>query len=123
VLAAPVALGAGVALTRRPFAAPTVELSADETVAVEGSPVGVRLGAGNPDRAAYDLMLVRLRMPTWVRLRHGDRPYAAATRARSVVDIELHGEARRWGRHAVGPATGHAVACDGLLVSAAVAAD
>lgn len=123
VLAAPVVLGAALAFVRRPSAAPTVELSVAEPTAVEGSPVGVRLGAGNPDRSAYDLMLARLHTPTWVRLKHGDRPYIAGTRPGMVVDIDLAGVARRWGRHAVGPATAHAVACDGLLISAAVVAD
>jgi uncharacterized protein (DUF58 family) len=123
VLAAPVALGAAFALTRRPTVAPTLEVAVGETVAVEGAPVEVRLGAGNPERAAYDLMLIRLRTPTWVRLRHGDRPYIAGTRPGMVVDIDLAGVARRWGRHAVGPVTAHALACDGLLVSAPVVAD
>jgi uncharacterized protein (DUF58 family) len=123
VLAAPVALGAAYGLIRRPGRLPTVELSTSDAVAVEGAPVDLTLGAGNPERAGYDLMLVRLRTSPWVRLRHGDRPYVATTAPGMIVEIELDGRTHRWGRHAVGPASAHAVACGGLLVSAQVAAD
>jgi uncharacterized protein (DUF58 family) len=123
VLAMPLALGAGLALARRPTATPTVELAVDDTALVEGTPIAVRLGAGNPDPLPYDLMLLRLRTGRWVRVRHGDRPYIARTSRSAVVDVDLSGQARRWGRHTVGPATGHAVASDGLLLSEVVVAD
>src|SRR5688572_10116558 len=123
VLVAPVALGAGVALARRPARPPAVELSTGDQVVVEGSPVGVSIGVANPGSVAYDLMLVRIRTPTWVRIRHGDRPYVAGTSRRTVVDVVLEGVARRWGRHPLGPVTAHAVAGDGLLISAPVATD
>jgi uncharacterized protein (DUF58 family) len=123
VLVAPVALGAGVALARRPARPPAVELSTGDQVVVEGSPVGVTIGVANPGGVAYDLMLVRMRTPTWVRIRHGDRPYIAGTSRRTVVDVVLDGEARRWGRHPLGPVTALAVAGDGLLISAPVATD
>jgi uncharacterized protein (DUF58 family) len=123
VIVAPVVLGAGLAIARRPSAAPTVELAVADPVTVEGSAVGVRLGAGNPGQGAYDLMLVRLRTPVWVSLRHGDRPYIARTEPGAVVDVKLDGVARRWGRHAIGPVTAHAAACDGLLLSRVIVAD
>jgi uncharacterized protein (DUF58 family) len=123
VLAAPVALGAGLAWARRPSAEPTVEVVVAEPTAVEGSAVGVRLGTGNPGRHAYDLMVVRLRTAPWLRLRHGDRPYLTGTKPGAVLDFDLDGRVYRWGRHTVGPAVGHAVACDGLLISRAVVAE
>jgi len=123
VLVAPVALGAAVGLARRPAEAPAVELSTDDQVVVEGSTVEVSVGVANPGGIGYDLMLVRLRTPIWVRISGGDRPYVAGTSRRAVVDVELTGEARRWGRHPVGPVTAHAVAGDGLLISVAVATD
>jgi uncharacterized protein (DUF58 family) len=123
VLAMPLAIGAGLGLARRPTATPTVELAIEDTALVEGSPVAVRVGAGNPDPVGYDLMLLRLRTGRWIGVRHGDRPYIARTSPGAVVDVDLSGEARRWGRHTVGPATAHAVASDGLLLSQVVVAD
>jgi uncharacterized protein (DUF58 family) len=123
VLVAPIALGAAVGLARRPARAPAVELSAGDPVVVEGSPIDARIGVANPGRVGYDLMLVRIRVPYWIRVRNGDRPYIAGTSRRAVVDVELKGEARRWGRHPLGPVTAHAVAGDGLLISAPVATD
>jgi uncharacterized protein (DUF58 family) len=117
VLVAPVAMGAGVALIRRPSQPPATEISVADPGVIEGSPIEVRIGAANPDRTTYDLMLIRVRTPAWVRLKHGDRPYVAGTSAGAVVDIDLTGQVRRWGRHRLGPVTAHAVACDGMLMS------
>jgi len=123
VLAAPVALGTAWALARRPTALPTVELLTDDPLTVEGGPVSVRVGVGDPDPVRYDFALVRLRLPRWITVPHGDRPYIVDTQPGAVVDVPLAGTARRWGRHWFGPATVHAVASDGLLVSPAVVAD
>ena len=119
VVVAPVALGAGVALIRRPSQPPATQIAVADSVVVEGSPIDVRLGAVNPDRTAYDLMLIRVRTPQWVTLKHGDRPYVAGTSPRAVVDVDLTGHVRRWGRHRLGPVTAHGVACDGMLMSTA----
>jgi uncharacterized protein (DUF58 family) len=119
VIVAPVALGAGAALVRRPSQPPETEISVADSVVVEGSPIDVRIGAANPDRATYDLMLIRVRTPEWVTLKHGDRPYVAGTSPRAVVDVDLTGYVRRWGRHRLGPVTAHGVACDGMLMSTA----
>jgi len=84
---------------------------------VEGGPATATVRVANPDRVGYDLALVRLALPRWVRLRHGDRPYAAPVRGRQVAEVELAGPVVRWGRHLLGPAVAHVFACDGLLAS------
>src|SRR5262249_38318518 len=118
VLAAPFALGTALSLRRRPVSTPDLRLSTVESFAAEGTEVSVELHLANPDPVGSDLALIRLAVPPWVRLRHGDRPYVAPVGPDEVADIALAGPALRWGRHHVGPAAAHAVACDGLLVSA-----
>jgi uncharacterized protein (DUF58 family) len=118
VLAAPFALGTALSLRRRPLSTPDLRLSTVESFAAEGTGVTVDLHLANPDPVGYDLAVVRLAVPRWLRLRHGDRPFAAPVGPGQVADITLAGPALRWGRHHVGPAVAHAVAGDGLLVSA-----
>nr|WP_240939988.1 DUF58 domain-containing protein [Planosporangium flavigriseum] len=117
VLAAPFALGTALSLRRRPAALPAPELSTMDARIVEGDDFAVRVSVANPDPVALDLVLVRLWLPRWVRVRDADHPYAAPVAAGSVAEIDLSGTALRWGRHDVGPLSLHGVACDGLLVS------
>jgi uncharacterized protein (DUF58 family) len=117
VLAAPFALGTAVSLRRRPVRVPTVELSTVDRPVGEGHRATATIRVVNPDPVGYDLALVRLGLPRWVRLRHGDRPYAAPVAGGQVADVELAGPAVRWGRHHIGPAVAYALACGGLLVS------
>ena len=122
VLAAPFAFGTALSLRRRPLSTPDIRLSTVEPFAAEGSDVAVGVHLGNPDPVGYDLALVRLALPRWLRLRHGDRPYAAPVGPGEVTDLVLRGPAVRWGRHHAGPAAALAVGCDGLLVSPTVGA-
>jgi uncharacterized protein (DUF58 family) len=69
------------------------------------------------------MAVVRLRLPTWVRVRHGDHPYATPVAAASVAEVDLDGTALRWGRHPLGPVVAYGVACDGLLATRPVTAD
>jgi uncharacterized protein (DUF58 family) len=123
VLAAPVAMGAALALSRRPAAEPTVEVSIVDSVAVEGGPVVARMSVANPGAVRHDFVLARLRTPRWVRLVYGDHPYVVHTVPGAVVDVDLSGRALRWGRHPIGPLTAHAVVGDGLLVSRAAVSE
>jgi uncharacterized protein (DUF58 family) len=117
VLAAPFAFGTALSLRRRPSELPAPELSTMDGRIVEGDDFTVRVSVTNPDPVALDLVLLRLRLPRWVRVRHGDHPYAAPAGPGSVAEVDLEGTALRWGRHDIGPLTLHGVACDGLLVS------
>jgi uncharacterized protein (DUF58 family) len=120
VLAMPFAIGTAISVARRPRRGPTIELSTGEPFVVEGGELAAAVGVGNPDRTAsagYDLALVRLRLPPWVRLKYADRPYATTVAPGTVADIELDGRVLRWGRHIVGPVSAHAVVADGLYVS------
>jgi uncharacterized protein (DUF58 family) len=122
VLAVPVAVSAALALSRRPLGGPTVGVSIVDPLAIEGGPVTASVSLANPGAVRYDFVLSRLRSPRWVRFHHGDHPYVVHTVPQAVVDIELSGQALRWGRHSIGPLTAHAVAGDGLLISPAVTA-
>jgi uncharacterized protein (DUF58 family) len=117
VLAAPFALGTALSLRRRPSSLPAPELSTMDARIVEGDDFTVGVSVANPDPVALDLVLLRLWLPRWVRVRHGDHPYAAPAAAGSLAEVDLSGTAMRWGRHALGPLSVYGVACDGLLVS------
>ncbi len=117
VLAAPFALGTALSLVGRARRGPVLDLSTVEPFALEGAPVAAALTVGNPDAVRYDVALVRLRVPTWIDLRHGDRPYAAGVGGQSAADIDLTGRALRWGRHPLGPAVVYAITADGLYIS------
>lgn len=119
ILAAPFALGTALSLRRRPSLGPRLRVRHSGTFVAEGSPVELAVAVGNPDPVHLDLVVVRTRLPQWLKLRDGDRPFAVSVAGGEQVDIPFEGEARRWGRHVCGPAVAHAVACDGLLVSAA----
>ncbi|MDQ7908719.1 DUF58 domain-containing protein [Phytohabitans sp. ZYX-F-186] len=117
VLAIPFALGTAVALHRRPRERPRIALDVDEGYLVEGAEALAAVTVGNPDPPAYDLVVVRTRIPRWLRIKDGDRPVALTLAPGAVDQVELRGTALRWGRHPLGPAAARAAACDGLLVS------
>jgi uncharacterized protein (DUF58 family) len=123
VLAAPFALGTVLSLRRRPSSLPIPAISGLDTEIVEGDRLRVVIGVANPDPVGLDLVLLRVRLPRWVWVRHGDHPYAAPAAAGSVAELEWDATALRWGRHPVGPVSVHGVACDGLLVSRPVLGD
>ena len=114
----------------RPNAAPKPGAARPGDVVVTGTrgagiatPDRVRVSVANPDPAPLDMVVVRLRLPKWVRVRHGDHPYATPVAAASVAEVDLDGTALRWGRHPLGPVVAYGVACDGLLVTPPVSAD
>jgi uncharacterized protein (DUF58 family) len=115
LLAAPFAIGAAINLRRTPSAAPEITISADESHLVEGGEVAAGLTVANPDAIDYDLVVVRTRTSSWLRLEHSDRPFALTVAADGWATIDLPGEALRWGRQDVGPAAARAAACGGLL--------
>jgi len=121
VIAAPFALGTAVALRRRPTALPKLRLALlDDQLVVEGGEISAGAQLGNEDAVDYDLVVSRIRAPAWLRIDRADRPYVVSARRGEVVDIDLPGTARRWGRHPLGPAAARAVACGGLLASSPV---
>jgi uncharacterized protein (DUF58 family) len=117
VLAIPFALGTAVALHRRPRERPRIALDVDEGYIVEGAEAVAAVTVGNPDPPAYDLVVVRTRIPHWLRIKDGDRPVVLTLAPGAVDQVELRGTALRWGRHPLGPAAARAAACDGLLIS------
>jgi len=117
VLAVPFAIGTAISLVRRPGRAPTVEVTAAEPFLVEGDNLDVTVGIGNPNSTGFDLVVVRLAVPKWVRLQHSDRPYVVGVEAGTIAGVDLDGRVLRWGRHPLGPVVAHAVASDGLLIS------
>ncbi|MBT8227949.1 MAG: DUF58 domain-containing protein [Dactylosporangium sp.] len=122
VLAVPFAVGTAISLARRPEEVPVVEVAAIDPRFPEGGQVTAAVCVASSDRVRLDLVVVRLMMARWVRLRFGDRPYAATVARRATAEIPLRGRAVRWGRHALGPTVVHAVASDGLLISDALVA-
>jgi uncharacterized protein (DUF58 family) len=62
-------------------------------------------------------VVVRTRIPPWLRIKDGDRPVVLTLAPGAVDQVELRGKALRWGRHPLGPAAARAAACDGLLAS------
>lgn len=121
VIAAPFAVGTAIALRRRPVSLPQLRLAlVDDQLVVEGGEISAGAQMGNGDDVDYDLVIARIRVPAWLRVRRAGRPYAVSAGRGEVVDIDLPGTARRWGRHPLGPAAARAVACDGLLASSPV---
>ncbi|BCJ70994.1 hypothetical protein CS0771_05380 [Catellatospora sp. IY07-71] len=133
ILAAPLALSVAFALGKRPRTLPGLRLSTVESFPVEGGELGATVEVENRDTVGYDLTVVHLQHSPWLRLeggtdpnaprrgpRGGNRPYVTFVPRGVATAVELAGPAVRWGRHWLGPASAHAVAADGLLVSRAV---
>ncbi|MEV4414420.1 DUF58 domain-containing protein [Catellatospora sp. NPDC049609] len=133
ILAAPLALSVAFALSKRPRSLPGLRLSTVESFPVEGGDLGATVEVENRDTVGYDLTVVHLQHSPWLRLeggadpnaprrgpRGGNRPYVTFVPRGVATAVELAGPATRWGRHWLGPASAHAVAADGLLVSRAV---
>lgn len=141
VLAAPFAIGTAYALRRRPAALPRVQIAVAEGNLVEGGELSGQVTVGNPEPVDYDLALLRSRASRWLRVdrvsiagtaataasRGGqsvvDRPLASALPAGALVEVDLVGTVRRWGRHPLGPVGVQASAALGLLVSRTVVAE
>jgi uncharacterized protein (DUF58 family) len=121
VLATPFAVGTAVALRRRPRELPRLRLSLSDDAA-EGGEVAGTLRLDSSDAVDYPVVIARTWLSPWLRLADADRPHAAVLRNGQPATVRLSGEAIRWGRPALGPAVARAVACDGLLASAAVTA-
>jgi uncharacterized protein (DUF58 family) len=117
VLAAPFAIGTAYALRRRPRAAPRIRLGTDDAHHVEGTELTAGVEVGNRDAVAYDLVVVRMLVAPWLKLEKADRPHAVTVPRGGETELELAGEALRWGRHALGPASARVSACDGLFAS------
>jgi uncharacterized protein (DUF58 family) len=120
VLAAPFAVGTALSLRRRPAEPPVPQVSCADNEVAEGDRFGFTVGAVNPGPTGLDLVLLRVRLPRWVQVRHGDHPYAAPAPAGMVAEVPFEGTVLRWGRHPLGPVAAYGVACDGLLVSGPV---
>ena len=97
-----------------PRSAPEVTIDADEEHLVEGGTVTASLAVANPDVIPYDLVVVRTRTSPWLKLEHADRPFGITVAADGWTEIDLPGDALRWGRHDVGPAAARVAACGGL---------
>ncbi len=94
------ALGAGLALATAPRL--TVEVTLDDSRALEGDEVGarVKLRSGTP----VDRLDVYVRLPEGVQLVDGRNPVALRLAAGEERELELTLLAARWGGHVIGPA-------------------
>ncbi|HEY8473444.1 MAG TPA: DUF58 domain-containing protein [Natronosporangium sp.] len=115
LLAAPIALGAGWALRRKPTAAPELSLSGGDAAVVEGARTAATISAANPGPVGYDVLVLRTELGRWLAMPDASRPHAVVVPPGQLAELVLTGTARRWGRHRVGPATATAYACDGLF--------
>jgi uncharacterized protein (DUF58 family) len=122
VLATPFAVGAAWGLRRRPSREPLVEVGLPADPVTEGGEVAAVVRVSNTDEVSFDLTIVRVAHSPWLRLPHGDRPYAVPLPAGQATELNMAGTALRWGTHSFGPATAYAVAADGLLLSGAAEA-
>jgi uncharacterized protein (DUF58 family) len=120
VLAVPFALGTAVALSRRPAAAPLVDLAVADADVAEGEPVGATVVVDNPDPVGYDVVVLRTHVSPWLRSADTELPVVLRVAATGTADHPLPAEALRWGRHLAGPASARVVACDGLIGHASV---
>jgi uncharacterized protein (DUF58 family) len=115
VLAAPLLVGAALALAARPSAAPAVRLSGPQQALLEGGTVTVTATVSAPD--GLDVAAVVLALPLWLDPQRGPVPPASAVpvAAGTPAAVDFRLRTRRWGRRQVGPATLHASAAYGLL--------
>ncbi|SNS89681.1 Uncharacterized conserved protein, DUF58 family, contains vWF domain [Asanoa hainanensis] len=115
VLAAPFAIGTAFALRRRPGAMPKIRLGTDDNHHVEGARLTAGVQVVNRDTVGYDLVVVRTLVSPWLAVEKADRPHVVTVARGGAKEIELDGEALRWGRHPLGPASARITACDGLI--------
>ena len=115
VIAAPFAIGTAFAMRRRPGAMPKVRLGTDDTHHVEGAALTAGVQVVNRDTVGYDLVVVRTLVSPWLKVEKADRPHVITVARGGSKEIELDGEAQRWGRHPLGPASARITACDGLI--------
>ncbi|HWG98596.1 MAG TPA: DUF58 domain-containing protein, partial [Pilimelia sp.] len=126
VLAAPFALGAAVALRRRPGAVPRLRWAlADDAAVAEGDRVRGQLTVENADDVPYDLVVARLLADPWLPVRAvpagcpDDVGPAGAARSSgtgaggpdpggAAPSAARRRAALRWGRHRIGPVAARA---------------
>ena len=123
LIASPFAVGTAWALRSRPAGAPFVSVTGSAEAAGEGADITATVRVANGSPMNLDLVVARLSHSPWLRLHHGDRPFATDLPSASVTEVVLSGPALRWGRHDIGPAQAYAVAGAGLLVAAPSHAD
>jgi uncharacterized protein (DUF58 family) len=117
VLATPFGLGTALALRYRPRRPPQPALATSQAHVVEGDELGIDIGIGNDDEAAYDLVVIRREAASWLTDHDADRPLAVTVGGARRAKVTVRGEVARWGRHTFAPVQVHAVSADGLLVS------
>jgi uncharacterized protein (DUF58 family) len=115
VLATPFAIGTAYAMRRRPTALPSIRLGTDDNHHVEGAQLTAGVQVVNRDTVGYDLAVVRTLVSPWLAVQKADRPHVVTVARGGAREIELDGEALRWGRHPLGPASARITACDGLI--------
>ncbi|HTF11284.1 MAG TPA: DUF58 domain-containing protein [Asanoa sp.] len=115
VIAAPFAIGTAFAMRRRPAAVPQVRLGTDDNHHVESAALTAGVQVVNRDTVGYDLVVVRTLVSPWLKVEKADRPHVITVARGGSKEIELDGEAQRWGRHPLGPASARITACDGLI--------
>ena len=116
VLAAPLLVGAGLALAARPVAGPALRLSVPPQALLEGGRATVTATVAAPD--GMDIAAVVLAVPLWLDPETGGVPPGgggAGAGGGRAGRIGFPLRARRWGRRQVGPATLYASAAHGLL--------
>jgi len=116
VLAAPLLVGAGLALAARPAAGPSVRLSVPAQALLEGGRATVTAIVDAPD--GLDVAGVVLAVPLWLEPVTGPVPPAAAVAVPAgvgPVPVDFSLRTLRWGRRQVGPAVLQATAAYGLL--------
>jgi len=118
VIAVPFVVATAVALLRPPRGVPAVGIAVDGDVLAEGEPLSGRVMIdASPCGVGIDVAVIRSASSPWLQPEHGSGGYAVTLDRGEVVELAATGIAGRWGRHALGPATARATACDGLLAS------
>ncbi|MGH8882208.1 MAG: DUF58 domain-containing protein, partial [Stackebrandtia sp.] len=117
-IAVPFVFGTAWALSGRPARQFEAALELDDGATLsEGEEAGARVTIRNPN-AEPVIAVASAQSGRWLRLSHGVGHYVKTVPGGGSAEVRFRGEARRWGSHRIGPATVHAVACDGLLRSA-----
>jgi len=116
LLAIPLVVGTGWALLARPPQPPRPRLELDEPSTVEGGPVLARVEVANSGERPL-LCVATVRVPPWLRLKHGVGYYSTLLPPRTGTTMRVEGRVQRWGAYRLGPAVARSVAADGLLVA------